>query len=312
MRLTSAQARQQVRCTRKRCGQASESISDSDGDTAWEDEMDDTLEDRKLVKEIAEAPLAALKGLNWEFAVPGQDALLLTDESVVPSVEDSDVESTQDVNQESIGQRFTTGKAVANNDVAPTELAKQQQQHTESDTPERPQHKAKRREAKNLAKHSRGAKSPQAKVRKEEKMKSPRHNSQEHEALRQRDVKKNGSVGTDIETSKTDQERHQEWIAQVDDAIRGMRNFSNTKQVERFEHGGMKGLSKSARQDLERMKKERDAERERAAWSKEHKFKRPRGGKRNMQLLKDRPTESLKPVQEAKTLRQGFHNPMKQ
>ncbi|KAL9628115.1 MAG: hypothetical protein Q9164_007388 [Protoblastenia rupestris] len=50
----------------------------------------------------------------------------------------------------------------------------------------------------------------------------------------------------------------QEQTARIDAQIRGIRNFSNAKQVEIYEHGGMKGIDKEMKNDLEMMKDERD------------------------------------------------------
>lgn len=46
--------------------------------------------------------------------------------------------------------------------------------------------------------------------------------------------------------------------AEVAEMVRGTRDFSNKKQVEVYEHGGMKGASKDMKKDLEYLKEERD------------------------------------------------------
>ena len=57
-----------------------------------------------------------------------------------------------------------------------------------------------------------------------------------------------------------DEERRktQEQTTRIDAQIRGIRNFSNAKQVKIYKHGGMKGIDEEMKNDLEMMKDERD------------------------------------------------------
>ena len=72
------------------------------------------------------------------------------------------------------------------------------------------------------------------------------------------------AVGIDSNVIREDEvvkqpgQMSQEQVARIDAEIRGIRDFSNAKQVELFENGGMKGADKQMRNDLEEKKEERD------------------------------------------------------
>ena len=80
-----------------------------------------------------------------------------------------------------------------------------------------------------------------------------------------------------------ERQKQRDRIAWIDAQVRRMRDFSNNKQVEMFEHGGMEGIDKRMKKDLEGMKDERDQMREAKARDKDggRKKKRKRDGTRS-------------------------------
>lgn len=106
--------------------------------------------------------------------------------------------------------------------------------------------------------------------------------------------------------NKEDQEK-QDRIGAIDDEIRGTRDFSNAKQLEIYEHGGMPEIDSRMMHDLEEMKEERDTIREGEELNK-------RNRKKRKSAVKDDGTVDSKPKRTttSKRSKTHFRPPMKQ
>lgn len=229
LNISRKNAKKQVIKAREFCGEEKYDSSDS----ALEGEINGSSKVTKGRSQVAESPLDTLRRLGGLGELNG---------TVIPSIEDQDgppAASNADSNAPMYLKKDAERRATL-------EL-----ENTEKNSEKRARKKARREERKQKAAEQ------ERKNRDQSHSPPARSSAPETEQIAHENYVKSSKA--DLEKPRhVDGSRRERTEKDLLKQVQGLRDFSNTKQVERFENGGMKGASKEMKNDIKEKKEDRD------------------------------------------------------
>ena len=265
--LSPLEAKEQVRLASLQCGQRER--MDSDEDTCWEDEQDDTAKSSWILNEIAQAPQQALQKFKQDLAINFQIAGTGNEEVPVPSIEksrDGAFSAPQHpyalVDPDSVptagAQEFVPSKKSIKGDQKSKSKSKKSKEERRRHREEKKASKRLRRVQAERERQEEEMQMAQQQLQDQEKgPNDPRTEEEAHENY----LRSNAGVsGVALRADHPSDQQRKDFEDQMafDREVRSTRDFANAKQVELFERGGMKGMSKRKREELQEMKARRD------------------------------------------------------